>query len=96
MKNNFKFERTNEGLRDALMSEMEDIRAGIATPDEANAFASLAEKVIRSLETDIVMEKLNDSREKEKYERLEKVRKREVKRLRLENENKTLRIEHSP
>jgi hypothetical protein len=80
------FERTNDGLRDALMSEMEDIRAGVATPDEAHAFAELAEKVIRSFEADIIVEKLNDDRKREEYERNEKVRKREVKRLRLEKE----------
>ena len=84
------FERTNNGLRDALMSEMEDIRAGVATPDEAHAFAELAEKVIRSFEADIVVEKLNDDRKREEYERSEKVRKREVKRLRLEQEIKQI------
>ena len=36
------FARTTEGLRDALMAEMEDIREGIVTPDEANAFSGLA------------------------------------------------------
>ena len=84
------FERTNDGLRDALMSEMEDIRAGVATPDEAHAFAELAEKVIRSFEADIIVEKLNDDRKREEYERTEKVRKREVKRLRLEQEVKQI------
>ncbi len=73
------FERTTEGLRDALMSEMEDIRAGIATPDEANAFAGLAEKVIKSMEADLIAERLKDQREAVQYERQERIRKREAK-----------------
>ena len=44
------FERTAAGLRDAIMSEMEDIRSGIATPAEAQACALLAGRVIDSFE----------------------------------------------
>jgi hypothetical protein len=50
-----KFERSTAGLRDALMAEMEDVRAGIASSDEAFAFAKLAEKIIESLDAEIRM-----------------------------------------
>lgn len=77
------FARTTDGLRDALMTEMEDIRSGIATPNEAMAFAELAEKVIRSMESDLVAERLKDQREEVEHERAERVRKRMVKLNRL-------------
>tara|TARA_R110000787_G_scaffold43093_1_gene105708 strand:+ start:1236 stop:1535 length:300 start_codon:yes stop_codon:yes gene_type:complete len=63
------FDRTTAGLRDALMSEMEDIRAGVATPQEATAFAGLAEKVIRSLEADLQKERIDQEIEHKNYER---------------------------
>ena len=66
------FERSTAGLRDALMSEMEDMRAGIATPAEATAFALLAKTVVSSLEAEIT-EKLRldakDEREARRKER---------------------------
>lgn len=86
------FDRTSEGLRDALMSEMEDIRAGVATPAEAQAFAILAEKVIRSLEADLSASRLEDERKRVEYEKQERIRKREAKQLRLLIEQKTLQI----
>jgi hypothetical protein len=60
-----KFDRNTEGLRDALMCEMEDIREGIATPEEANAFASLAEKVIKSLEADLARDLFQHKKEQD-------------------------------
>ncbi|CAB4189805.1 hypothetical protein UFOVP1288_17 [uncultured Caudovirales phage] len=48
-----RFERSPEGLRDALLSEMEDLRAGIATPAEAQAFAVLAKTIVSSMEAEI-------------------------------------------
>ena len=76
------FERTSDGLRDALMCEMEDVRAGIASPAEAQAFALLAGKVIHSMEADIAMGLRQDAREREQYRRqqkaLEQEREREV------------------
>ena len=86
------FDRTSEGLRDALMSEMEDIRAGVATPAEAQAFAILAEKVIRSLEADLSAEKLEDERKHVEYETQDRIRKREAKQLRLSVEQSALQI----
>ena len=50
---NMVFERSAQGLRDALMSEMEDIRAGIASATEATAFALLAKTIVASLEMEI-------------------------------------------
>jgi len=64
-----KFPRTNEGLRDAIMSEMEDIRAGIAGAPEAMAFAALAGRVIESLEADIAAQLRQDNLENRNYER---------------------------
>lgn len=81
------FDRTTEGLRDALMSEMEDIRAGIATPQEAEAFAKLAEQVISSLESDLMKERLERQREQVQYERAERIRKREAKQFRLKQQS---------
>jgi hypothetical protein len=43
-------ERTKASLCDALIFEMEDLRAGVSTPDEAHAFAKLAARVIALLE----------------------------------------------
>lgn len=63
-----KFERSTEGLRDALMSEMEDIRAGIAAAPEAMAFASLAGRVIETLEVDIKEQIRRDNLEREARE----------------------------
>jgi len=88
-----KFERTTEGLRDAIMSEMEDIRAGIATPDEAHAFSALAEKVIRSFEADLAAQFAERAAEQEQYERKEKIRKREAKQLRLAAEKKAAQLQ---
>lgn len=63
-----KFARTTEGLRDALMSEMEDIRAGVASAPEAMAFASLAGRVIETLEADIKENMRRDNLEREARE----------------------------
>ena len=64
-----KFERSTGGLRDALMSEMEDMRAGIASPDEAFAFAKLAEKVIDTLHAELDVRIYEDRKALEKEER---------------------------
>jgi hypothetical protein len=71
------FDRTTAGLRDALMSEMEDIRAGIATPDEAHAFAELAARVIGSLEADLMEQRRRDAIEEREKEREERAKRRE-------------------
>lgn len=63
------FARTSDGLRDALMSEMEDIRAGIASAAEATAFALLAKQVIGSMEADIAMQSRTDALEDRMYRR---------------------------
>ena len=81
-----RFERTSDGLRDALMSEMEDIRAGIATPAEAQAFALLAAKVIHSMECDLAATAREDAREREQYRRQETLRHEAQALLMLENE----------
>lgn len=81
------FERTSAGLRDALMAEMEDIRAGVATPAEAQAFALLARTVIASLEADISESLRLDAKE----EREAKRRDREIERLR---QDKILALEY--
>lgn len=66
---NEKFERNTEGLRDALMSEMEDIRAGIATYQEANAFGLLAARVIDTLRADMDCEAQKHRFESDAYQR---------------------------
>jgi hypothetical protein len=71
-----KFERNTRGLRDALMCEMEDMRAGIASPDEAFAFAKLAEKVIESLQADLTARIYEDKIEEAK--RLERMEERKL------------------
>jgi hypothetical protein len=93
---NKEFARTNEGLRDALMSEMEDIRAGVATPAEAQAFALLAKQVISSLETDIAIMLREDRLEQEKYQRKQNELKAEMqaRQIALEERQETMRLEY--
>ena len=76
------FERSTAGLRDALMSEMEDIRAGIATPAEATAFALLAKTIVASMEAEITESLRLDAKE----ERDRRHREREQDRLIAERE----------
>lgn len=78
---NDKFARNTEGLRDALMSEMEDIRAGIAAAPEAMAFAALAGRVIEALEVDIKEQIRRDNLEERARERAEEKRRLVVERL---------------
>lgn len=52
------YARSTEGLRDALFDEMADLRAGIATPQEASAFANLAGRIIESVQADIAVQQL--------------------------------------
>lgn len=73
------FTRDTDGLRDMIMCEIEDVRNGIATPDEARAVAELAGRIIQTFEADFVKERMNDAREREQYERKE----REAKRARI-------------
>lgn len=61
---NVSLERTTAGLREALFCEMEDLRAGVATPHEAFAFAKLAENVIASFAADLVAERILVERER--------------------------------
>jgi|GEM_PF-5281242 uncharacterized protein (UPF0248 family) len=87
-----KFERTTDGLRDAIMSEMEDMRAGIVTPDEANAFALLAKQVIDSMQADLNKQVLE-------YKRVDDDRRHEealheIRLEKLRETNKTLLIRH--
>lgn len=84
------FERSTAGLRDALMCEMEDIRAGVATPAEAQAFAVLARAVIASMEAEIAEKLRLDAKEErdlrwkdKELSRLEYKRELEVEALQL-------------
>ena len=70
------FERTTYGLRDALMSEMEDIRAGIATPQEATAFALLAKNIVASMEAEIAEKLRIDAKEERAKQREERQQER--------------------
>ena len=63
------FARTTEGLRDALMAEMEDIRAGIAAAAEAQAFAALAGRAIDSFALDLQNQERIDLLERHKRDR---------------------------
>ena len=47
------YDRTMSGLRDALFDELQDLRAGIANPNEALAFAKLADKIIQTVVLDL-------------------------------------------
>lgn len=76
------FERSTAGLRDALMCEMEDIRAGVATPAEAQAFAVLARTIIASMEAEIAEKRRIDAKEERERERQD----RELTRLHHERE----------
>lgn len=76
------FERSTAGLRDALMCEMEDIRAGVATPAEAQAFAVLARTIIASMEAEIAEKRRIDAKEERERERQD----RELTRLQYERE----------
>jgi hypothetical protein len=92
-----KFERSTEGLRDALMSEMEDIRAGIAAAPEAMAFAALAGRVIETLEVDIKEQIRRDNLEREAREYIAEKRRLVVertkeKRLLLEASKEVLEV----
>jgi len=48
MTENNKFARDLDGLFDALMSELEDLRDGVSSPNEAHAFAAIAGRAIDS------------------------------------------------
>ena len=83
------FERTAEGVRDALMSEMEDIRAGIATPQEAVAFATLADSYVN-----VMRAELHERERQDKNNRLAQQRQDRLEDIRLEviEQEKTLRL----
>lgn len=49
---------TVEGLRDALFSEINALRAGKTTPQKARAVSHLAAQVIQSLQVQIQYQKL--------------------------------------
>ena len=82
------FERSTAGLRDALMCEMEDIRAGVATPAEAQAFALLARTIIASMEAEIAEKLRLDAKE----ERERKWKDRELTRLQNARELEVLQL----
>ena len=84
------FERSTAGLRDALMCEMEDIRAGVATPAEAQAFAVLARTIIASMEAEIAEKLRIDAKE----ERERKWKDRELTRLQDARELEALQLTH--
>jgi hypothetical protein len=87
------FERSTEGLRDALMCEMEDIRAGIANPAEATAFALLAKTIVSSIEVEINEKLRIDAKEERAHRRADA----EKARLRLEAEReKELQLSYAP
>lgn len=44
------FERSMDGIVDAILSEMEDLREGHSTPHEAIAFAQLGDRAIHALD----------------------------------------------
>ena len=73
------FARTVEGLRDAIMAEMDDVRAGVATPVEAAAFSQLAGRVIESFEHEAAERGRLDNN---------KWREREAERRKTENDRK--------
>lgn len=50
--------RSSEGLRDALIDEIDRLRAGITTPTRANALARLAEDVLRTIELELLVNKM--------------------------------------
>jgi hypothetical protein len=82
------FERSTAGLRDALMCEMEDVRAGVATPAEAQAFALLARTIISSMEAEIAEKLRLDAKE----ERERKWKDRELTRLQNARELEVLQL----
>jgi hypothetical protein len=84
------FERSTAGLRDALMCEMEDVRAGVATPAEAQAFALLARTIISSMEAEIAEKLRLDAKE----ERERKWKDRELTRLQNARELEFLQLTH--
>jgi len=86
------FARTTEGLRDALMAEMEDIRDGIATPDEANAFSGLARQVVDSLQADLAKEMFEHRKIEDIEER--KVRREQIKLKKMEQHNRRIMLEN--
>ena len=71
---NKKFERSIEGLRDALLSEMEDLRAGLASPAEAQSYALLARNMIASIEVEITERVRQDAKEERALKRQERER----------------------
>lgn len=46
------YERSPAGLRDALFDQMEDLRDGISSADEAIAFAQLSNQVLKTAEAE--------------------------------------------
>ena len=85
------FERSTAGLRDALMCEMEDIRAGVATPAEAQAFAVLARTIIASMEAEIAEKLRLDAKE----ERERKWKDKELTRLQDAREFEAFQLTHN-
>tara|TARA_R110000822_G_scaffold24990_1_gene75858 strand:+ start:2400 stop:2735 length:336 start_codon:yes stop_codon:yes gene_type:complete len=85
------FKRTPEGVRDALLAEMEDIRAGIATPQEAVAFAACADSYVSVMRAELHERERQDKnrfRHQERLDRLQDVR------LEAIEQKKMLLLEH--
>ena len=80
------FKRTPEGVRDALMAEMEDIRAGIATPQEAVAFATLADSYVNVMRAEL--------HERERQDRNNRLAQQRQDRLEAIEQEKTLLLEY--
>lgn len=50
--------RSSQGLREALIDEIDKLRAGMTTPTRANALARLSEGVLRSIELELTVNKM--------------------------------------
>lgn len=68
------YTRDIDGLRDALMDELQDIRDGIATPAEANAFAAIADRVIAAKRIEVEHENRQYNRQRREFEFEKKVK----------------------
>lgn len=72
------FERSTAGLRDALFSEMEDLKSGASAPHEALAFSKLASQIISSVELDLRYAELEARKEDRMLHEKEQIRAHEL------------------
>jgi len=54
----YKIDRSNAGLREMLIDEIEKLRAGRSTPEVSNAICNITSTILKSLALDLASQKL--------------------------------------